>query len=817
MKNAKTMFHWTLLPLLLLLGCAETSSSDPTDTDQDNTNDPLSDAGADSDTDADADADTDSDSDSDSDSGSDSDTGSGDTDDDTSTNPPDENPYLVGTGMNDITGPPAEVMFAGYCDFSQTGKGIYMRTRARAFIAADDNERIVLVSAEVPLISTGVYFGVIKKLKEEFGSLYTEKNVVVSATHTHSAPGGFFRTYLLNIFAGLGFSKTNYDAIIEGVFQAIVKANNNLSPGRIVLNSEQTSYEVGQRLNYSRSPQAYQLNNDIEEYKLPNGEYDNTQRTVTQLRFVKDDNTEIGAYHWIPVHPNMSGSHRFLINGDVNGLASYRLEKEHGTDYFEDNTFVAAFAYNAASDTSSNLPEDVDVFSALYPDENIKLDNRGAWIADGRHDYERMAMRADTVMEIVDNLYTEGGTPLEGGIDSRQMFVPFTNFEIRPEFIGVEDIYYEDLLGETKDNRRLCQGAAGVSFLAGSMEDGNSGMVNRESNPRTDMTDYSTVDFSTLSSGALPVITGLLLEVLMNSEKSHEEMDCQLEKSIAISLDEVNTLFPNGKPWNLKQPVQIFRIGQLAIITLPVEVSTMSGRRLRKALKNVMPDIDHVVVTSQSNGTGQYLTTRQEYSSQQYEGGSTLLGPYELNAATQMVHDLAMSFDPDVDIPDYAVTMEEVEEGLETSSTLKTGRVIYDGKPADSSFGDIFDGADAEPEYTISADPLSPTIVSVSFVGGHPNNSVLKLDSFLEVQRIDNTDDAVKVAYDWDPETRFYWKRIGIDQSKITVEWYVPADAVPGQYQIVHRGHWKEQSLLSPGNGKTNLYEGKSRIFVLEQ
>ncbi len=801
MKDISVLIHWALLPLLFQLGCGKSSSNEAAESGTDDITVLPSDAGGDSDTDADTDTDTDTDTDS----------------ADASTDPVVENPYLIGAGMHDITGPPAEVMFAGYCDFAQTGKGIYMRTRARAFIAADDYERVVLVSAEIPLISTGVYVEVIKKLKEEFGDLYTEKNVVVSATHTHAAPGGFFRTYLLNIFAGLGFSKDNFNAVINGVFQAIVKAHNNLAPGRIVLSSGQAPYELGERLNYNRSPQAYYLNRDVEDYKLPNGEYDDTHRTITQLRFIREDSTEIGAYHWIPVHPNISGSHRFLINGDVNGLSSYRLEKERGTDYFSDETFVAAFAYNAASDTSGNLPEDVETFRALYPDENIELDNRGAWIADGRHDYERMALRADTVIDIVHDLYGDGGAPLAGGIDSRQMFVPFNDFEIKPEYIDDEDIYYEDLLGETKDNRSLCRGAAGVSFLAGSMEDGNSGMVNKESNARKDMADYSTVDFSSLSGGALPVITGLLLEILMNSEKSHEEMDCQLEKKIAISLDEVNTLFPNGKPWNLKQPIQIFKIGQLAIITAPVEVSTMSGRRLRKMLKTVMPEIEHVVVASQSNGTGQYLTTREEYASQQYEGGSTLVGPYELNAATQMVHELAESFEPGVEIPDYALSIEEVEEGLEKSSSPKTGDVIYDGKPLGSSFGDIWDGGDAEATYTISTDPLNPTIVSMSFVGGHPNNSVQKLDTYLEVQRVDDADNPVTVAYDWDPETRFYWKRIGIDQSKVTVEWYIPADAEPGQYQIIHRGHWKEQSLLSPGNGPKKPYEGQSRVFNVEQ
>ncbi len=736
-----------------------------------------------------------------------------DPDGETDTDP--ANPYFIGVGRHDVTGPCAEVMFAGYCDFGQTGQGIYMRTWARAFIVADDSNRVVLVSADIPQISSGVHLAVIKRLKETFGDLYTEKNVMLSATHNHSAPGGFFRTYLMNIFAGMGFSQANFDIIVEGMVLAITEAHETLAPGRLLLGSADASAEVGQRLNRNRSPEAYELNYDVNDYLLDNGELDATNRTITQLKFIREDDTEIGAYHFLPHHPNMAGSHLFLVNGDVNGYAAYLMERERGVDYSGETTYVAAFDYNAASDTSGNLPEDVEHFSALYPDETIELNENGDWIADGTHDYERIARRTDTVLEIVERIEAGPMTPLTGAVDARQMFVPFPKFPIDGLFIDERDIYYEDILDESIDTCRLCAGAAGASFLAGSTEDGDSGIVTPEGNARTDMTDYSTIDFDSLNNGVIPTIAALLLEVLLNEDVKREEMDCQTEKMIAVSIDEANTLFPGEKPWNLKQPVQIIKLGQVGIIALPVEVATMSGRRLRQTLLSAMPGLDYAVVSSLANGAGQYLTTRQEYASQQYEGGSTLLGPYELNAVTQMVHQLAASFQPGVDIPAYAVSIEEVEEGLEADATLTTGTVIHDGKPLGTEFGDVWKEDDAAESYPISTDPLLPTIVTASFVGAHPNNSVGKLESFLEIHRIEETASII-VSRDWDPQTRYIWKREGTEHSKTTVQWHVPADTPPGVYQILHRGHWKEPSIISPGNGEIHAYEGKSRQFRLE-
>jgi len=109
-----------------------------------------------------------------------------------------------------------------------------------------------------------------------------------------------------------------------------------------------------------------------------------------------------------------------------------------------------------------------------------------------------------------------------------------------------------------------------------------------------------------------------------------DEMDCQKEKSVAISLDEVTGVIPEGKAWSLEQPFQIIRIGQIAIIALPTEVSVMSGRRIEAELASVLLDVKHIAINANSNSTNLYLTTRQEYASQQYEGGASLMARIRL-------------------------------------------------------------------------------------------------------------------------------------------------------------------------------------------
>ena len=59
---------------------------------------------------------------------------------------------------------------------------------------------------------------VVERLQAEYGKMYSNANVMLSGTHTHSGPGGFLQ-YLLFDITSLGFIKETLDAMVEGIFQ----------------------------------------------------------------------------------------------------------------------------------------------------------------------------------------------------------------------------------------------------------------------------------------------------------------------------------------------------------------------------------------------------------------------------------------------------------------------------------------------------------------------------------------------------------------------------------------------------------------------
>lgn len=76
-------------------------------------------------------------------------------------------------------------------------------------------------------------------------------------------------------------------------------------------------------------------------------------------------------------------------------------------------------------------------------------------------------------------------------------------------------------------------------------------------------------------------------------------------------------------------PVQVVRIGGVAMVGLPFELTVETGRRISAAVADQVGahGVDGVVVTSVTNEYAGYCTTPEEYGEQRYEGGHTLYGP----------------------------------------------------------------------------------------------------------------------------------------------------------------------------------------------
>lgn len=664
--------------------------------------------------------------------------------------------FLIGAGIYDITGPAAEEGMMGYSMPDQKTEGISMRLRSRAYIAADpvSGTRVVFVCAESGIIPQGIKQAVVKKLAAQYGTLYTDKNVLVSATHTHSGPGAYSHYALYNL-SMLGFDQKHFDCVVSGIFQSIVRAHTNLSPGRILVNTGQLD-----SCGWNRSPAAY-ANNPSAERQLYGSD---TDKTMTLLKFVTDAGVEVGTVNWFAVHPTSMGNTNKLISSDSKGYATYLFEKAKKTDYSKSKTFAAAFAISNAGDVSPNIYWG-------YPD--------------GIHDFEHMKTIGQRQYNKALSLYNTAALALTGSVDYRHMYVDFSNAIVDPAYIQ-----------DQPNACTTCIAAIGVSMLAGSTEDGKG----------IDIGEGITYPYDiSLLGNVFPWEFTLI----------PEDQDCHAEKPIILPMGRVR---PQDIPLTPEVlPVQILKIGNLAIIGQPTEITTMAGRRLMETVRYALGgSVDYVVIAGLSNAYAGYVSTREEYATQNYEGASTHFGPYTLNAFQQSFDRIAGAMAGGT-ASDPGPTPRDIAD----SQLIPVPGVVFDDKPLDVSFGSVY--ADAQAAYTRGQ------TVQVIFWGGHPKNDYQTLKTFLKIekitlQRVCHNEtvgcDTIQVcedvpvlekvvANDWEPETVYKWERNGIANSRITIKWDTTG-AAPGLYRIRHLGHWK-----SGWTGAISAYEGVSRVFTL--
>ncbi|QSQ24946.1 neutral/alkaline ceramidase [Pyxidicoccus parkwayensis] len=639
--------------------------------------------------------------------------------------------FQVGAGIYDITGPAAELGMMGYAMLEQKTAGIHQRLRARAFVIASpcNGKRVAFVSADAAFIAQGVKQQVVERLRATYGGAYSDDNVVLSATHTHSGPGGFSHYALYNLTI-LGFDKQNFDAIVDGIYQSIVLAHGNLTAGSVRMAS-------GDLLNTSinRSPEAYLRNPATERAQFNQ----DTDKRMTLLRLQSSTGQEVGLINWFAVHGTSMGNDNLLISGDNKGYAAYLFEKQKGTSYTAAKTFVAAFAQSNEGDVTPNI----------YGGEN----------GGGADDFESTELSGRKQYDLARALYDGATQSLTGAVDYRHTYVKMDEVQVAPA--------YTDGVART-----TCEAAIGISMLAGAEDGPGFGSEGATCEDIHDVWNAITCAVTTTP--------------------------CQGEKPVVL---EMGTMQPY--PWTPEVlPLQVVTLGNLALVAVPFEMTTMAGRRLRATVQAQLAPlgVDTVVIAGLANAYAGYLVTREEYAKQDYEGASTHFGPWQLAAVQQEAEKLASALRTGVSVPSGPTPRDLRND----QTTVQTG-VVFDDKLLWVDFGGIVTNAQAS--YSRGA------TVSVKFWGGHPKNNLRRQGSFLQVQRKSGTS-WVTVANDWDWETKYRWERNNCVPtfacSHVTVEWRIPADATPGTYRIRHDGDWK-----SGWDGLIRPYTGYSREFTV--
>jgi neutral ceramidase len=434
---------------------------------------------------------------------------------------------------------------------------------------------------DLPLVFDSVHQEVLRRLRSRYGDMYSAANTMITATHTHCAPGGYSHHLLYNTTTN-GFRPKTFGALVDGILEAIVRAHDDLAPSRLVL----THGELHDA-SVNRSRVAFDRNPADERAFFP----DAIDPQTTLLRIEREGRT-VGAINWFATHNTSMTNRNRLISSDNKGYAAYYWERVvEGVDNLSaaDSLpqFIGAFAQTNAGDMSPNLN--------LHPGSGPTEDEFENTRIIGRRQYDAASAQA-----------ASDGVDVRGPLKARLLYVDLAHVTVRPSFTG------DGLVHSTSGP------AGGSASFAGAWVDGPGFPGFREGrNPWWDWP----------SRAAYRVSPAL--------------RDSQAPKGIVLPGGLLNRVLPVVAQ---RVPVQLLRIGPLYLIGIPGEVTITAGLRLRRTVAGIVgADLPDVLVAGYSNGYIHYVTTPEEYDAQRYEGGSTLFGRWELPALQQTAAALALA------------------------------------------------------------------------------------------------------------------------------------------------------------------------------
>jgi neutral ceramidase len=533
----------------------------------------------------------------------------------------------AGAGKVKVSFRKAVLPLQGYPRVGVMADGFETDLYARAFIFSQDNQTLALVVLECGFISHHLKAALIEKCTEVLPEAKLElRNLMLCAQHTHSAPGGHSH-YAFHNITSKGFRPEIFQAYLNASSEALVMAWRDLEQCILTYNAGEFAEDAD--VAFNRSLDAYNRNHDVVQRDEMNTHLA-LNRMMKQLRIGTKEPGDKGLINWFGVQANSISAAGQKVHADNKGYAASLLENDQRTG----PNFIAAFCPEAAADVSPNY----------Y--------GRAKWWARGRYEDEYKSAYANGFLQFElarqmaeDESYQ---IPISGRLDALLLFADMSAITCDADLINGGEA---DSTGSP---------AAGLAFLEGTP-------------PDIYGTDAFTTGLLRLIINYKELLSGLpLLSTRSERKRLRELKKLHEPKTIAIELkekrvlgyrklnklplpsvladltEEVKRQYEAGA---LKEhswmpdvvPLQIFRIGELAILGFPGDLSTTAGMRLRKTVMEQLEPhgILDVVITTYANEQAGYAVTPEEYMEQGFEGGYTLFGRMTLPAYQTLFRKLA--------------------------------------------------------------------------------------------------------------------------------------------------------------------------------
>ncbi|MEN3041138.1 MAG: neutral/alkaline non-lysosomal ceramidase N-terminal domain-containing protein [Bacteroidia bacterium] len=515
--------------------------------------------------------------------------------------------WQVGAARANITYFEPEIGLLGWGSSRHVARTVESQLYARAFcFQTEQAPPHFWIEADICFITVALRQEVYMRLRQYFPDL-AEAHLMLTANHTHAAPGGISHHLLYHINTP-GFHAGVFEKYVSGMVEAALQAYEARQPASLTFSLDEFPPEVP--IAFNRAIEAFTKN--------PMAWTDKPDLAVDRYAYQISIRPQGHFINWFGTHTTTIQEENLCISSDHKGYAA---------ELCEERGIVGAFAQSTAGDVTPNHFKFPGIRVHRGPTPN-PFENRRIV---GRYQAE-MAHR----------LLSLEGIPINPLLRSWWIWVNFSAVEV--------DEPYTRGMGRG----RTGEGALGAAFLGGTLEGGGipqewvrvitllarlRGLVNPPIHGTKPLIIESVSKriFGTVRWDALP------LPPMDPAVRYLQWIARQGGKYVPLPLT----------PQVL--PLQVWQLGPVAIVALPMEPTTMAGKLIQERLKPLLAPkgVEHIIIQGYSNGYAGYLTTYWEYQYQRYEGAHTHFGRYTLAAVEKSLVELLEGKAESVAAPQY--------------------------------------------------------------------------------------------------------------------------------------------------------------------
>lgn len=518
--------------------------------------------------------------------------------------------WQAGAGKREIVfeGEGFGMMGYGRAEHVIRARATPLYSRAFCFIGRD-GAPLFFAQAEICMVFPELKRALLERLGASYPGVFRDERLLLCSQHTHSAPGGFSHFPFYNISIP-GFRPQVFEGIVASLAGALEDAWLRRQPA--LLKFGHGDFPDDADVAFNRSIVAYNRNPGVAA-RAARDAHLAIERTMWLLSAQTPDGRPIGQINWFGVHPTSISNKNRFVSYDNKGYAAEYLEAELG------HGAIAIFAQQFAGDVSPN---------AQSPDKGWP---HGRYADDVESAKFNGRLQCEQAQRILAALQT--AAPLAPG--------PTDALLARRDFADVEaDADFADgVRGE-----RTSAPCHGLAFFAGSPVDGPGApapvvallgqfarlarwrelRAARQAGGAT----LAAVEAKYRAQAPKLIVAETALGKVVGITRLRR-LPGFLDKMVAELRRQEESGALDEKPWVPSVlPLQVWRLGALALIGFPGEITTEAGRQLRTLCRELLAPLGvaDVVVSSYANSYFGYCTTWHEYQAQQYEGGHTTFG-----------------------------------------------------------------------------------------------------------------------------------------------------------------------------------------------